>query len=255
MKDFFASWIITFSFFTILPLPALEWTERRLRHIPLLMPFVGLFIGGCGYLLYLLLQTTALSILTQAIIMSLIYLVLSGGLHMDGLMDMADAFFSRAGREKKLEIMKDSQVGAFGVMAFVCVILLKIACFAELSAGRGALISLLLIIPVLSRIFQAIILCSFPCAKAEGLAAAFQAGTGKIALTILGLYFLLAATLAYGLAGELLSLLLPAVLILFFIGYYFFVKQSFGGITGDIVGGFVELAELLMLAVLVVIQG
>lgn len=253
MKDFFASWIITFSFFTVLPLPVLEWTERRLRYIPLLMPMAGLFIGSCAYLLYLLLQGSTLSILSKGVIMTLIYLILTGGLHMDGLMDMSDAFFSRTPKEKKLEIMKDSRVGAFGVMVFVGVLLLKIIFFTEVFAAGGSLFSILLLIPVLSRIFQAVILCTFPCAKAEGLAAAFQAGTGKKTLLILGFYFLLTTGAAFCLTGALRSLVLPVVMVLFFAWFFFFVKRSFGGITGDVVGGFVELAELLMLGILVFI--
>jgi len=253
MKDFFASWIITFSFFTVLPLPVLEWTERRLKHIPLLMPIAGLFIGGCGYLLYLFLLGSALSILSKGVIMTLTYLILTGGLHMDGLMDMSDAFFSRTSIERKLEIMKDSHIGAFGVMVFGSVILLKIVFFTELFAAGSTLFSILLLIPVLSRIFQALVLCTFPCAKAEGLAAAFQAGTGKKTLLILGLYFLLTTGAAFCLTGDWKSLVLPGVMVLFFACYFFFVKRSFGGITGDVVGGFVELAELLMLGILVFI--
>lgn len=217
-----------------------------------LMPLAGLFIGAGGYLLFRLFAFSTLSVSGKAILLTLSYLVLTGGLHMDGLMDMADAYFSRAGREKRLEIMKDSRTGAFGVMAFGAVILLKIACFTELIGKTMGFPVLLLFIPLLSRIVQAFILCSFPYAKADGLAVTFKAGAGKKTVWILAVDLAFTVGAIYGLTGGT-GLYLPGGLLLFSFFYYFWVRKNFGGITGDIAGGFVELAELLMLALCVFI--
>jgi len=252
MQDFFYSWIIAFSFFTVLPLPMVEWTDRRLRYLPRLMPVVGLFLGVCGYFLFILLQASTCNVFSKGVVMAFAYLVLSGGLHMDGLMDMSDAYFSRANKEKKLEIMKDPRIGAFGVMGFVSILLLKITVLTELFSSSKTVAILLLVIPVLSRIFQASMLCSFPYAKADGLAATFKIGAGRDTQMILGTYFILVLSVIVYLAG-FKGLLIPVVLLLFSTLYYFWAKKNFGGITGDIVGGFVELAELLMIGVLLFI--
>ncbi len=254
MKDFLYAILIAFSFFTVIPMPLVEWTGRRMRFLPLLMPAVGLVIGFTGYLLYSLLVVSALSTFSKAVIMVLFYLVITGGLHMDGLMDTADAYFSRQSRERRLEIMKDSHLGAFAVMTFVSLILAKITCFFEIFRLEGAAPKalLLLFIPILSRIIQASMLCLFPYAKEDGLAVMYgEAAEGRTPY-ILGLYFILTTVVIYFLTG-IRGLILPLGLLLFCAYYYFSTKKSFGGITGDVVGGFVELAELLMLMMLLLV--
>lgn len=252
MKDFLYSIVIAFSFFTIIPLPVMEWTKGRMRFLPLLMPFVGFGIGAAGYALYLFLMGMAVSEFCSAVIMALFYLVITGGLHMDGMMDTADAYFSRRSKERKLEIMKDSQVGAFAVMAFVSLFLVKIAFFYEIFwAGKETAV-LLLVIPALSRTVQGFILCRFPYAKEDGLAVIFSGAAEGRTPSFLIICFVLMGGLIYFLTG-MRGLLLPFGLLLFTLFYYYSAKKNFGGVTGDIVGAFVELAEVLMLALLLVI--
>ena len=169
---------------------------------------------------------------------------------MDGLMDSADAYFSRQSKERKLEIMKDSRVGAFAVMALVFLLLLKTALFYEIfRAGKETAI-LLIMIPVLSRIVQAFMLCYFPYAKEDGLAVMYGQATGRTTSYLLTLYFMITGVLIYTLLG-MTALILPFGLLLFTVFYYFSAKKNFDGITGDIVGAYVELAEVLMLGVLI----
>jgi len=248
MKDFLYSIIITFSFFTIIPLPMVNWTSKRMRFLPLLMPFVGLGIGLLGYGIYSLLINLAVS----AVAMVLFYLVITGGLHMDGLMDTADAYFSRQTKEKKMEIMKDSRVGAFAVMALVCLLLIKISLFYEIFRAGGGTGILLIMIPILSRTVQALMLCHFPFAKEDGLAVMYSQATGQKTSLLLTIYFVLTSGIIY-LLFNMTALLLPLGLLTFTVYYYFSVKKNFGGITGDIVGTYVELAEVLMLGLLLVL--
>lgn len=252
MKDLLYSVIIAFSFFTIIPLPMVEWTSRRMRFLPLLMPFVGLGIGLLGYGLYSLVNTLAVSEFSSAVAMVIFYLVITGGLHMDGLMDSADAYFSRQSKERKLEIMKDSRVGAFAVMALICLLLVKTALFYEIFMAGKETAVLLIMIPVLSRTVQAFMLCHFPYAKEDGLAVMYGQATGRTTSYMLALYFVLTGVIIYFLLG-VTALVLPFVLMLFTVFYYFSAKKNFNGITGDIVGAYVELAEVLMLGMLLFI--
>lgn len=252
MREFLYSIPIAFSFFTTIPMPAVEWTERRLKFLPVLMPWIGLFIGVLGYGLYELLINVDFSYFSASVIMVLFYLVITGGLHVDGLMDTADAYFSRQSKEEKLMIMKDSRVGAFAIMTFVGLILLKTAFFYEIFRAGEETALVLLFIPVLSRIIQAFTLCSFPYAKKDGLAVIFGKVSGLKTTTMLILYFSLATVLIFVQFG-LKSLFIPVSLLLFIIFYYFFSQKNFEGITGDIVGASVELTETLMLALVLVI--
>ncbi len=252
MKDFFYSIIMTFSFLTIIPLPMVEWTSRRIRFLPLLMPFVGLGIGLLGYGVYTLLITLAVSEFSGGVAMVLFYLIITGGLHMDGLMDSADAYFSRQSKERKLEIMKDSRVGAFAVMALACLLLAKTALFYEIfNVGKETAI-LLIMIPILSRIVQALMICHFPYAKEDGLAVMYGQARGRKTSYLLTMYFILTTVIIYFLLG-VAALTLPFGLLLFTVFYYFSAKKNFGGITGDIVGAYVEMAEVLMLGILILI--
>lgn len=222
--------------------------------LPFLMPAAGLGIGSLGYGLFYLLNNLSFSPFGKAAVMVIFYLVITGGLHMDGLMDTADAYFSRLSKEKKLEIMKDSRVGAFAVMALVSLILLKTAFFYELfQAGTEAAI-VLLFIPVLSRTAQVAVLCFFPYAKKDGIAVTFaQAAENRAGIIVMLVIYLSVLTgLIYYLAG-INGLLIPFGLFLFTWFYYFSSKKNFGGITGDITGAYLELAEALMVGLLVLI--
>lgn len=254
MKDFLYAIIIAFSFFTTIPLPMVEWTKKRIRFLPVLLPIVGVGIGLLGYFIYVLLEGTNLADYSKAVIMVLFYLFITGGLHMDGLMDTADAYFSRKSKEEKLVIMKDSRVGAFAVMSLISLLLIKTVFFYEIFTiyTSFGVTLLLLFIPILSRITQSLMLCLFPYAKEDGLAVMYRQGAGKATLYILVSYFIFACGLVY-LLLRLKGLALPCGLILFTVFYYFSSKKNFGGITGDIVGAYVELAEALMLGILAIV--
>lgn len=222
--------------------------------LPFLMPAAGLGIGSLGYGLFYLLNNQSFSAFGKAAVMVIFYLVITGGLHMDGLMDTADTYFSRRSKEKKLEIMKDPRVGAFAVMALVSLILLKTAFFYELfQMGTKAAI-VLLFIPVLSRTAQAAVLCFFPYAKKDGIAVTFaQTAENRIrVIVMLIVYVSILTGLIFYLAGTN-GLLIPFGLFLFTLFYYFSSKKNFGGITGDITGAYLELAEALMVGLLVLI--
>jgi adenosylcobinamide-GDP ribazoletransferase len=109
-------------------------------------------------------------VLAASLVIALVFL--TGGLHLDGLMDTCDGIFGGAGRERKLEIMRDSRVGSFGVLGGVCLLLLKFALFASLDLHL-LLWSLLLVLPV-SRWAMVLAMRQFPSARSTGLGAAFR---------------------------------------------------------------------------------
>ena len=250
--DFFKSIIIAFSFFTSIPMPTIEWTEKRMRFVPLVLPAVGAAIGGLIYGLYQLLGILKTGDLLNAVLLSLFLLAITGGVHTDGLMDSADAYFSRRDKEKKLEIMKDSRVGAFAVMALIAVILLKTAFFHEvLSSGKEFGI-VLIFIPVISRTLQPSMLYFFPYAKEEGLAKMYGGKPKKAHGIILAAMFIFLSAGLFLIKGAL-GLLIPGVALLYYVFYYFSTIKNFGGITGDLLGAFLEVSEMLMIGAILFI--
>ncbi len=247
--NFFKSIIIAFSFFTTIPMPMIDWTDKRMRYVPLVLPFVGAVIGGMVFGLYKLLGLLGTSNLLNAVLICLFFLVITGGVHTDGLMDSADAYFSRRETERKLEIMKDSRVGAFAVMALVIVVLLKIAFMFEILTSGNNIGILLIFIPVFSRTLQPMMLYFFPFAKEGGLANMYggelKQSFGFILLTV----FVIACVGIFMIAG-IRALIIPGIALLYYLFYYFSVKKNFGGITGDLLGAYLEVTEMLMIGAL-----
>jgi adenosylcobinamide-GDP ribazoletransferase len=168
-------------------------------------------------------------------------IVLTGGLHLDGVMDSCDGLFGGIGRERRLEIMHDSRVGSFGVLGAVALLLLRFAILASLPLW--SLLAALLVAPALGR--WAMVLCGglFPAARPDGLGAAFHRAVTLRRLVLAGLSSVLIALLFAHLIG-LLVWFLGNLLIL---GLGLAVTRSLGGLTGDICGALGEVCEVVAL--------
>jgi adenosylcobinamide-GDP ribazoletransferase len=163
--------------------------------------------------------------------------LLTGGLHLDGLADCLDGL---AGRDpaQRLAIMGDSRTGAFGAMGLVFVLLLAWAALAELPAAWRA--SALVAAPAVARATPALLGRLFRPARPGGQGAAFQAGLGGVAAPLALGVALLAAVAALGWLGVVA--LAAAVASALALGR--FMTGRLGGITGDVFGAGIELAEL-----------
>lgn len=244
--DFLKSIVIAFSFFTTIPMPMIEWTDKRMKYVPLLLPLVGLLIGGVSFGVLKLLIILNVGSILGAVILAVLFIAITGGVHMDGLMDSADAYFSRRETKRKLEIMKDSRVGAFAVIILVVVILLKVAFLYELLESGKEFGILLLLIPVVSRCLQPSMLYFFPYAKEEGLAKMYGGKLKKV-LGIIPLVILLIVIAVMIFTHGVVALVIPGIAVLYYCFYYFSIKKNFGGITGDLLGAFLEVSEMLMI--------
>lgn len=180
--------------------------------------------------------------------------LLTRAIHVDGLADMSDALGGGRTRERRLEIMKDSCNGAFGVTAVVLNLLLKTAALARLAeaAAGGAVIAAF----ILARTAQAVVASSLPYARAGGgTAAPFVAGaTRRHALAAVMLALALLAWLPHGGALPLAGLAVTAALVAGLAVYY---RRKFGGVTGDLIGATNEIVEtgLLLLAAAMLTRG
>ncbi len=216
-----------------------DFDERAYGRAPMFFPLVGLFLGVAWTILYLALTHLFPQPVTAAFLV-LGMATLSGGLHLDGFMDTMDGIFSGRSREKMLEIMRDSRVGAFGVLGLVCLLLLKFAIL--LSLPREALIRLLLIVPAISRWGMVYAIARFPYARAQGLGLFQVQYTGSRELAIASFQVLLIA-LTGGWLG--LSLLFVSLVLVHGLARYF--TSRLGGLTGDTYGAINEITEVFLL--------
>lgn len=176
-------------------------------------------------------------------------IILTGGLHLDGLSDTCDGFASSREKERILEVMRDSHAGVMGVLGVVCVILLKIAFLGSLAASDTA--PALLLMCVLSRWSLAGSIYLFPYARPEGKVRVFRAGITRKSVLIATAVALLAAAVFAGARGIALALAVAAGALLF----NAYVRRRIGGITGDTLGACNELMEIVVLAAACILKG
>lgn len=236
---------VAFSLYSRIPMPRFVWGSQDMAYHLIYFPLVGLVIGVLLVLWQRLCLALSLSPLTFSLVGTALPLLLTGGFHFDGYLDTMDAIHSYGDREKKLAIMDDPHVGAFAVVHGLVFCLLYSAGLSVLAADtRGICCAAAGF--VLSRTLSGLAVVTLPSAKTGGMLQTFARTAQKRAVRGALLAELLAASallLWYApLSG---SLVLAACLITFF-AYRRYALHTYQGITGDLAGWFVTLAELFM---------
>jgi adenosylcobinamide-GDP ribazoletransferase len=227
-------------FLTVCPLPAsIKIDERALGGSVPYFPVVGIIIGGAAagldYVLRHILPPPVTSML-----MVIFLLAVSCALHMDGLADTADGFFSSRPRERILEIMRDSRVGPMGVIVIVCVLLFKLTLLTEVP--QAARWWVLLMTPFAGRCALLINMAVIPYARPEGgLGTIFYSSRFRLQLAWAFIVLTAIGWLVAGWAGLAVGLVSFAFSIIFAV----YVKYKIGGSTGDTLGAACELTELI----------
>jgi len=234
MRQFIAA----VGFLTVIPVPSRFGRSGKdlggsIIYFPLVGAVVGVALAGLDWGLRFLLP----SLLSAALVVTAM-VAISGGLHMDGLADTADGFFSHASRNRALEIMKDSRAGPMGVLAVISVFVIKFSAIAATEPESRWMA--LLMAPVAGRLVMEICLSTFPYVRgSSGLGSAFVANP-KLTSPVLGLAFTFGlGFLTCGGVGVVMVVCALAVALLFSIYSY----RGIGGMTGDTYGAVCELAE------------
>lgn len=241
-------YFIAFQFLTIIPLPfSLRWEENDLGRSMAFFPLVGLTLGallvGVDYLCGLVLPRP----LTDLLLVALLAAV-TGALHHDGLADVCDGLAARGSRERFLAVMKDSRVGAVGVVGLVLGILLKYQGLAQLDPAVKW--PALLFFPAAARFSQVQMTVGSRRARQDGLGAACIAGAGWWQF---GTALAITAAAAWWCLGSR-GVFCLLILYLFTWGARAWFHRRLGGVSGDIIGCVSELNEILCLLLLVALQ-
>ena len=255
MKSWVESFLIALSMYSTIPVKCLDWNKNNLRHAMIFFPLIGLICGfGIGFIWYIF-KILQASHFLFAVFALLITVIITGGIHLDGFCDTADALFSRRSQEEKLKILKDAHCGAFAVVSIILIILLQVADFSEIFLKFD--INFLGIITggyMLSRCLSAISVMTFPCAKTSSLAKTFSEYAGSGSKKILIAEFILIGFILIYFYHKLAMLLISSA-ILVFIYYYQMQKKQFGGMTGDLAGFFLVLCETVWLSEIALLGG
>ena len=182
--------------------------------------------------------------LLSALLTVTVWKVFTGGLHLDGLADSLDALGGRT-PEHRLVILRDSRIGTFGAVGLILVLMIEIVALSSLPPGLRA--RALVAAPVLGRGVAPLLARLFAVARPEGQGAAFAASVTRLgAGTALALAFVV-AVLVLDAAGALAAV----AAIVTALALTRFLTWRFGGLTGDVLGAVIELAELTVILVVV----
>ena len=241
MRSLFAA----LRFLSILPVPASwagqdKYLSRSVKFFPVAGLIMGAIVAGCVWLL-----SFVLSQIVVAAIAVVLVAIITRGLHLDGLADTADGFLSVSDRQRTLEIMKDSFIGAMGVIAIVSVLLLKFVCLNAL--GQEMIWRGILLMVLAGRCMMAVPISLFGYARKEGgLGKLFyETRTGLNGLWAIG-FVLAAGWFIAGYAG--IAAAIASVLVTVAFGLY--CKYKIGGVTGDTIGATCEIVEVVTVLVM-----
>jgi len=255
IKTFFETLVTAFSMFSRIPMPHIEWNDRNMRYMLAAFPLVGVVTGAliCGWTWLCGALDIGSALFSAGFI--LLPILVTGGIHLDGFCDTSDALASHASPERKREIMRDSHAGAFAVISAACYLLLYFALGEELARGGipavGAIIPLALA-QVMSRAASGFCSITYPSSGSGGLLAYFRGAADKRLAAGLDLCIFAAAAAVAIIIAPLSGVLMAAGAAACAAVLYFVAKKEFGGMSGDLAGWFLQVAELLMLAALVI---
>lgn len=244
--------LIATQFLTRLPLPKnilkeTDYQPEQLGKSVLMYPVVGLIIGGLLTLILLLLNKFApqLPIIVSASIILFSWVLITGGLHLDGLSDSADAWVGGYGdKDKTLAIMKDPYCGPAGVSILVVTLLVK---FAALTAIVSQAWISLIIAPVIARSTVIVLFMSTPYVRKQGIGSSHAEHLPKLFAWLM----LVLVVLGCGWFLQMAALWLLLVVAVVFLLLRYLMVDRLGGTTGDTAGAMIEVIEVVVLLVFV----
>lgn len=246
MNSILSGLLVALSLYSAIPVPQVEWKKNTMKYAVAFMPVVGLVIAGLEALWLLLCGRLGVTQLLYACGAAAIPVFVTGGFHLDGFVDTCDALCSYGDQEKRLEILKDPHIGAFGVIWLVVLSVLRVGLYAQVWAAP-ARISLVLCGYLLARVLGGSMIVMVRPAKNSGLAHLFAENAEKrpVRIAFLLWFAILAVlTVFFGrISGLLLLLALTALRVL--VQRQF--MRIFGGMTGDLCGFTITLCELTAL--------
>ncbi len=249
MKDICRSIAMTFSMFSVVPMPMVEWKQENMKYMLCAFPLVGAVIGLALYVWYMFCQWLQIGSILFAAGLTLIPLAVSGGVHMDGYCDTVDALSSHAAQEKKREILKDSHAGAFAIIFTAAFFLLYFALCTEVGC-RPVPVILLGLHQVLARGVSGFASVVLPSSGGNSILASFRNAAVKKAAVILtvGCAVCLAVMIRL---SHLSGIISAGVALCSFLHIRYLAQKEFGGMSGDLAGFQNSVLQLILLAVYV----
>ena len=249
LKNAGIGFLLAWQFFSFVPIKKqLDMNKSSITWMYASLPLVGLIIGAIlSSCANLLVSYSDLSNVLVAILLVVGMIVFTGGLHVDGFIDLCDAFFSYGDKEKRLQVLDDPRTGAFGVLGVVVLILLKFGFIYEaLEQGRFEMLVFIAAVPYVARVGMLMYFVSMNTSKQTGLAAYFkgQVMTKQLIVTSVVMFALLSMGAVY--IGLYSFFILVAIMLFAVVLYRNWSYRNFGGMSGDLLGALGESLEVVL---------
>lgn len=236
--------VATLSYVTSLPIGKHSSSEDLISGLGKYLPIAGIVIGAIATACYVPLVLIQTPDFVGAAILTTVLIVLSGGLHLDGLMDTADGICSHKDRDSMLEIMKDSRVGNFGAITGILSILLKTCALAALFSLPVKAMAALILIPCWARWTELYAIANFSYAREFGSGKIWHETTKKSDLLIGALIPLTISVLFTTYDAFYVAAIIPTTIIPGVIASHW-LNSKLKGQTGDTYGAVVEVSEAI----------
>jgi len=217
-----------------------EKVGRAVTFFPVAGICIGLILAGFNWIFGMILPQVVVNILLIAVLV-----LITGAMHLDGLMDTCDGMATHRTPEERLEVMRDSRVGSFGVIGACLVLLLKFILLSNIPVHL--MLVTLILVPTISRWTMVYALFAFPYARPSGMGKTFKQAANWKRLIIATVITLAIAIALFQLAGVITMFLVWIVTVVLSI----FLKRKFNGLTGDNYGAINEIAEVATLVIIV----
>lgn len=252
MKSLWNSFKIAFAMFSKIPVPQADWSKENMKYMFCFFPFIGAVIGAASLLVARAGWHFGFGNGFLTMVLVMVPVVITGGIHVDGLLDTSDALSSWRDREKRLEILKDSHAGAFAVITACVYFMAFYGGYSQISDNWQA-ICIMALGFCMSRCFSGLGVLSLPKANASGTVAEFsrKAEDRLVRITLIIYLIFLFGGAVY--IRPVWGVAVCATAVLVFMFYRYKAMKYFGGTTGDLSGYFLCLCEVWMVLVLAVV--
>lgn len=243
MKEF----LLALQFLTVLPFKFSSITDKQVARSVIFFPLAGYLIGAMLVAAYSILTFVGIQSYLLCFLLMVLLIIITGGLHLDGLADTTDGFLSRKSPADMLTVMRDSRIGTMGVLSLICILLAKVFFMRTISVSFVT--TALLLMCLISRWAMVLNMFLFPYARVDGKAWVYMAGRKRYMLYISTIIALFLSFITWGFWGIALMAVIAIMVVIF--GSY--CTKKIGGITGDTIGATSELTEVIILFSILII--
>lgn len=228
--------IIAFSLYSRIPMPRFEWKEENMKHNIVFLPWIGAVIGGVLLGIKLLFNYVEVPLFGRMLIYSLIPLIITGGFHLDGYMDVQDALKSYKTKEEKLKILKDPHIGAFSVIRLLIYSMVwGTSLIIILSNNKEVCVFAFFVIFYLARAVSTLSSLKLIHARKDGMLNMETNKSNNMDFVLCALQVLISLGLLCYL-NYYIGIIVTIVSVIHFLFYKNMCMKEFGGVTGDTAG-------------------